>query len=403
MEQPTAVIEITNSVIRIVIGYVVDGKPAIIYTREVPTQGTVERGEIKDHNGLVQILSEFKTISDPQAKLRINVKEAAVILPPIGFEVFQTTKTTNVVSSTSTIEPIDIQNAISLVSKETIPNGSDVIDIIPESFLLEGNRMFGEPPLGQKSSSVTLKAFVHTLPVHIVDSYRRAFEGAGIIAKRTFVSSYALTHFTSHVQGMYADAIVMDMGEGVTSFTLMGKHYPYASQSILMGAKDLRERVAQTFGISEEEAKRIIELYGVDDSISEFSPAITRSVNESGVKAVYKTSDLNNVISSFMSDYFKQIDVALANLTKGFPEEVNRFPIIVSGDFSRLHGLNIYLENKFTNSKEIKFICPKSLGVRYPRFVNAIGALYLSNKYRGSLTDQRAKVAQVSRESSEDK
>lgn len=403
MENPTAVIEITSSVIRIVIGYVIDGKPCIIYTREVPTNGTVKKGEIIDNNGLVNILASFKKISDPQAKLRISVTEATVILPSSGFEVYQTVKSTGVVSANSIIESLDIQNAISLVKKETFPNGSDVIDIIPAQFILEGNRIFGEPPLGQKSSSITLKAFIHTLPDRIVDSYRRAFEDADIVMKRIFVNSYALSHFVSRLADAPEDSIIMDMGEGTTTFTLVSKYYPYASTTVLMGGEDLIRRVKKSFNISKEDAKKLIELYGIDNDETSFKPSIIKSVNELGEEISFKTTDLNNVIAQFMSDYFKQIDVALLALLKSFPDETKHFPIIVTGGLSALNNVDVYLKNKFIESKDIIHLSPKYLGVRHPRFSNCVGALFLSTKYRGSLTDQRAKVAQVTREDEKDK
>lgn len=403
MENPIAVIEITSSVIRIVIGYVIDNKPCIIYTREAPTQGTVKKGEICDNNGLVEILSDLKRISDPQAKLRITITEATVILPSSGFEVYQTSKSTGVVSTNSIIESIDIQNAISLVKKETFPNGCDVIDIIPAQFNLDGNRIFGEPPLGQKSSQITLRAFVHTLPVRIVDSYRRVFEASGIIMKRIFVNSYALSHFVSQIPEISKDSIIMDMGEGTTTFTLVGKSYPFASSTVLMGASDLLNRVKKSFNISLSDAKKLIELYGIDLDESGFKPCIIKSSSETGEELFYKTTDLNNVIAQFMSDYFKQLDVALVSLLKNFPEEVKHFPLVVTGGLSALNNIDVYLKNKFIDSEDIIHLCPKYLGVRHPRFSSSVGALLLSTKYRGSLTDQRAKVAQVSRENDESK
>ena len=398
MEQPTAVIEITNSVIRIVIGYVVEGKPCIIYTREAPTRGSVQKGEIIDQNTLVQILSEFRSISDREARLRINVKEASVILPPLAFSIFQTTKVTNTVSPNSVIETIDIQNAVSQVRKENIPNSTDVIDIIPAVFQLDGNILTREPPLGQKSNTLTLRAFIHTLPIHLKDSYRDTFDKAGIVMKRPFVSPYAIGALAQTQADMPSDFLLIDMGEELTDITIIGRGLPYASTYFIGGAKFLKEKVSKDFGISLEDAQHIIELYGVDSLSTNFSPVIARSIREDGSVVNYRCKDLNLEIDDFMKDYFKQLDASLTTLFEGCKEEVKRLPIVVTGGFSNLNGLEKYLKDKFNDGRDIKFLAPKALGVRDPKYSAAVGTLLLSLKYRGSLTDQRAKVSQVTRE-----
>ena len=186
-----AVIEITNKVARIIVGNVIDEKPVIIYTNEKPIEGMVARGEIVDFNGICNVLKSIRAIQDANLHLKLTISEATLVIPPLGLEVFQADKTTNIVSPTSIIEQIDISNVLSLVSKEKVPSGSEIVDIIPDIFITESGQVFDVPPLGQKSNSLTVRAKVFALPNRVIEQYRRVLESAGIRTRRIILSPYA--------------------------------------------------------------------------------------------------------------------------------------------------------------------------------------------------------------------
>ena len=108
MEKRIAVIEITNREVRLIIGDIVNDKPVVLYQTSRPITGLIARGEIIDETTLSQIIASVGNIADEKMKTRLRVSEATLILPPSGLSVYQTEKTTNVVSSNSIIESIDI-------------------------------------------------------------------------------------------------------------------------------------------------------------------------------------------------------------------------------------------------------------------------------------------------------
>ena len=397
MEKPNAVIEITNSVIRIVVGYVVNEKPSIIFTHEVSSEGAIENGEIKDFDKLVSILESLKVISDPESHVRITLKEATLLLPAVGFSVFTSEKSTGVVSQAYVIQEIDIKNAIGLVQRDPLPNTLATVDIIPLSFALEGNQKYSYPPISKKSQNLTVSAFIHALPKHIYDSYLAAFEKVDIVIKRSFVSVYALSELVRTKEKFPKSYILIDMGEGVTTLTLIGDNYPYNSTHFAYGSKQLAHMVSETFNISEALAKEYVFKYGIDESNRLFNPAIGNSIPaEEGSTTCFTSKDLTALIKTYLDSYKQKLEGGILALCEGLSDEVKHLPFVLSGGFASLHGVKEYIENNFEN--ETYYLQPSSVGVRHSRFSASVGALLLSSHYRGSLTDALAKVAEVKRE-----
>ena len=394
METPTAIIEISNSSIKLVVGLVIDKKASIIYKKIIPLKNVVQNGQIMDPSALTLELKKIRNLADPEAKLRLTIGDATLIYPAIGFSIYECERATNVVSNSYVIEQIDIQNAISLIQKERIPAGSGLVDIIPSIFYLDGNRSYGMPPISEKSGSISLRAFVHTLPSQILEDYNRVVDSAEIRVKRGFVSSYAIGEAIRNDHPEYKQYFLLDLGEDITNIAFIAEHYPYSSTYIEDGASRLRKMVSEKLGIEEDIAQEFIERYGVDVRGSRFSPKL---IDKAGNKYNFTERDLASIIEDFLAEYAKNIYTSLSTITATYSEKVRVSPIVVTGGFSKLHGLARYLKSTFVDN-EIIFYHPEALGARDPRLSALVGALYLSTKYRGSLTDQKAKVGKLTRE-----
>ena len=397
MEKRIAVIEITNRVVRLLIGDVVEDKPVILYQTSRPIKGLISRGEIIDFNTLTQIVSSLTNIADSNIRMRFHISDATVILPPSGLSVFQADKTTNVVSSTSIIETIDIQNVISLVTKEPIPGGNEIVDIIPDFFITDTGK-YVNPPVGEKSNSLRLRSKVHTLPNRIVEEYKQVVQQAGIRPKRLFVSPYGLIELAKQSNEFPKDYFLVDMGAEVSNVSLVGNQSLFASMSFTLGGEDLINHVAEEMQISNDDARELVELYGINERELSFKPIIASTIIND-VQVNYGPDDLNRIIVDFFVEYyFKQFDVVLQQLIKNYSRDsLNNLPIVFTGGLSALHGFDKLAKEKFVNNQSIHYLEPDAIGVRGRSYAALVGALIASSKYKGTLSDQRARVAQVDR------
>ncbi len=397
MERRLAVIEISNREVRLIIGNVVNDKPIILYQTSRPVTGLLSRGEIVDFQTLTQIISSLANIADANIRLRFHVTDATVILPASGLSVFSADKTTNVVSSTSIIEKIDIQNVLSLVTKEPIPGGNEIVDIIPDYFITETGK-YQEPPVGEKSNFLRLRSKVYTLPERIVSQYKQAIEQAGIRAKRLFVAPYGIIELAKQSNEFPKDYFLVDMGAEVSTISLVGNQSLFGSSSFTLGGDDLINFVAQEMQISIDSARELVELYGINERELSFKPTIASSIIND-VQVNYGPNDLNRIIADFFTNYyFKQFDVVMSQIVNEYARDnISTLPIVFTGGFSSLHGFDKIAKEKFVNNQSIHYLQPDAIGARSPSLSALVGALLASSKYKGSLSDQRARVAQVER------
>ena len=397
MEKRIAVIEITNREVRLIIGDVVDNKPVILYETSRPIPGLISRSEIVDSTTLTQIISSLTTISDANIKMRFHITDATVILPASGLAVFGTEKTTGIVSQTGIIEQLDIQNVLNLVTKESIPGGNEIVDIIPDYFLTDSNKYF-EPPVGEKTNTLKLRCKIHTLPKRIVDQYKAVIQAAGIRPKRLFVAPYGIIELAKQTNEFPKDYFLLDMGAESSTLSLVGNQSLFASNMFTLGGEDLIKFVAEEMQISNDDAREIVELYGINERELSFKPVIaTATINDVLVK--YSPDDLNRIIVDYFQEYyFKQFDVALEQIKANYSkDDLSTLPIVFTGGFSKLIGFDKLAKEKFSTNQSIHYLEPNAIGVRSPSFSAVTGALIASSKYKGTLSDQRARVATVER------
>ena len=150
VEKEIAILEITSSSVKITVGYEIEDKPYVIYTTSKSIEGMIDCGVITDKKGIISVVNSLCKIEDENAKLRININDVVLVLPPLGLEIYQGEQTTSVVSEDCIISKLDIGNVIKLVKNQVVPKNSEIVDIIPDSFKLEQGRTFTEPPINVK-------------------------------------------------------------------------------------------------------------------------------------------------------------------------------------------------------------------------------------------------------------
>ena len=398
MEKPLTVVEISDTRVRVAVGYANNDKINLVYMAERPIDGLISHGEIIDLTTLAQILNSMREFKNETTKEKFVVNEATLILPSLGLNVFQSEKETNVVSPYGVIAQIDIENVISLVQKEAVPSGSEIIDIIPDSFTLEQGRSYINPPIGEHSNNIKVNAKIHCLPTRIVSEYKRVAEAAHIKVRRLCVSSYALAEIGRYTENMPNSYILVDMGAEMSSISLIGNNTPFETISFTSGGNDLIKRVVESFQISPEDAFSILKKYGLDERPLSYNPTIAESVVD-GVKKEFDPATLNEIIKDFFKDdYFEQFDVTFENLMKGYPDAVRNLPIVFTGGLSKLIGFDNLVKEKFSKSQSIHYLEPTTFGARDARFSTVIGAMYSASKYKGSLSDSRVKPNEIIRD-----
>ena len=388
MEKSIALVQLTDSKLKLIIGNVIDNKPVLVYSTERPLRSTIYRGNIKNFANLTEIIKSLTEIVDVDSKIRINLSDAVVLLPPIEFNVYQSNKTTNVVSATNIIQAVDIINVISMVRKEEIKDGDRIVDIVPDYYVLSDNRSSVRPPVGEASQILSIQAKVHTLPEGLINTYEQPFVSAGMRIRNFVCEPYAIASLVKSKKGFPSSYLLIDIEDGLTSLTLVSNGSPIKSKYFESGYNDLIESIINYFGVDFSEAENLISLYGINDRDLNFEPIIA-TVNDKK----FTPNDLNEAINLFCKDYFLKMNASYNSLVNGFLEA----PVVFCGRLTEINGFEKLVSDNFKEAKSKHFLKPDTIGARKSEYSALIGALLVSENNKGSLSEQQAKVAPISR------
>ena len=90
MDKPIAAIELGSKKLKLVVGYEIDGQIYVLYTLTKPYGNAIEAGNFLDANKVSETLSSIREFTDPSAKLRLNISDVLLCLPPYGLGIYQT-------------------------------------------------------------------------------------------------------------------------------------------------------------------------------------------------------------------------------------------------------------------------------------------------------------------------
>jgi cell division protein FtsA len=398
MSKSTAALEITSDSAKLAVGYVLSGQPILLYYAKKPLKNCLNKGDIVDSKTVQDILHDFLNTEDESANLKLNVQTVSLILPPVGFTVYMSTKTTNVIASNGLIDKIDISNVMSLVRKDPLPKGSSVVDIVPDCFVLNDGKFYANPPLGEKSDYLTVQAKIHALPESTLYTYRTVVEQAGFRIKRCCVATYCASQLFAGDKAVPDNYIYIDFGAHLTTLSLIGRTSPVASLFLYAGGDNLSDAIASAFNIPFDDANRLKERYGYDLREPKFQTPLLKSKDEFGKVVSYYQKDLNKVIETYFEGFDSLLSNALATLIarQPFKDSLMGFPLVFGGGASRLLGLEKLLPHSIANRTIIKYV-PHVLGARDPGAINLLGLIAADGSYKGTLEDDYHGVSTLSR------
>ena len=375
-------LEITSSYIKYAVGYVSNDVPRLLYYKKKPIHGIVSSGKIVNRDKLVEALNEFHDISDASLDFRVEPNAVSLILPSLGFKVFQCDKASNVVASDDTIAPVDVENVMNLIYKQNVEQGNTIVDVVPD-YYVAARQAYKEPPLGVKSESLTVRAKVYTLPKDLVDAFSQVVQDAGFRVLRSGVAAYCASQLIRITPGYPESYVLFDIGSDLTTVSFIGKGEPYSSRFIKNGGASLSEKISKELNIPFEIANSIKERRGYDLAIHQFETPLYTGTNESGIKIKIYQKDINRVIEDYFEEFHNYLDVALKELNASNGQSYGAYPILLTGGGSRLKGIGNLLAPSFGARKMYAYL-PNVIGGREASATNVLGMIVAEGKNKKS-------------------
>lgn len=398
MEKRIAAIELGSKKAKLVIGYELNGKPCVVYTLTKPYgEKLLEGGNILNAQKLIDTVKELTSVVDPSVKLKINVSDIVLSLPPYGLEVLNTKQTTGTSDSETKVTSFDIKNLYSIIRNLITSNENSLVDIVPHSFVLDGGRSFVRAPIGDTSSTIQVIANVHILPSHIVKDYKNIFERANVSVKRCIVSPLAALEMINTDPTMPKSYFLVDVGSNSTTVSLVGVKSLYSSTYFDWGGDNITQRIIEEFQINESDAEKYKITYGIDKRIMNFNAPVCTTTKEDGTTEKHSVDELNDIIKVELDSFAKQINTAIDTLLTNLKPSYRNLPMVLVGGGSKLFGLVDYIKPKVP-AEEIHLFEPKILGARNATYTNCLGMILVCSKYPTILDEHTPKIGVIQRE-----
>ena len=397
MEKPIAAIELGSKKLKLVVGYEIDGQVYVLYTLTKPYGYCIEGGNFTDANKVAETIKSIREFTDPSAKLKLNITDVLLCLPPYSLGIYQTRQVTTVVTEDSKISHLDIKNIYALIRNSAYPlNDKALVDVVPESFTLDHGRIFARPPMGESSSTLTVSAKVQTLPSVLVDNYQTVLANGGMVSRRNVVSSLAATELICSYPNMPSSFILVDIGSNVTTVSFVGNGALYGSTFFNWGGDNITEKIIESFNINEADAEKYKMMYGIDNREMNFKAPICTTDDGTGHEVHHMNDELNAIIKGELDIFVNYLNDAVNEVVSQHDKSYRNFPMLLVGGGAELTGLVNYITPKVL-SETVQVVSSRTLGARNPTFFNCLGMILTHSKYLNLNDEAHPKVGQVTR------
>ena len=397
MEKPIAAIELGSKKLKLVVGYEIDGKVYVLYTLVKPYGHAIEAGAFVDPNKVSQTIESVREFTDPSAKLKLNITDVLLCIPPYNLGIYQTRQVTTVVTEDSKISNLDIKNIYALIRNSAYPlNDKALVDVIPESFTLDHGRIFARPPLGESSSTLTVSAKVQTLPKLLVDNYQNVLSNGGMISRRNVIAPLAATELIASYGDLPSNYILVDIGSSVTTVSFIGNNALYGSAFFNWGGDNITEKIIENFNINEADAEKYKIMYGIDNREMNFKAPICTTDDGTGHEVHHMNDELNAIIKGELDIFVNYLNDAVNAVVSQHDKSYRNFPMLLVGGGAELTGLVKYITPKVL-SETVQVVSSRTLGARNPTFFNCLGMILTHSKYLNLNDEAHPKVGQVTR------
>lgn len=380
-------LDIGTTSIKVVVAEYIRGQLNIIGVGNEKSEG-LSRGVIVDIDETVDSIK--KAVKQAEQKSNVAIKDVIVGIPSNQISIEPCHGMIAVSSENREITDVDVYNVISAAKVRSVAPEREIISVIPEEFIVDGFDGIKDPR-GMIGVRLELYASMITGPKTIVHNIKRCIDKAGLHIDEMVIQPLAISQVAMDQGEREFGTILIDMGGGQTSASVMHDNqlkFSYVDQE---GGELVSKDISVVLNTSFENAERIKREYGyaIAEAVSdnEYFP-----VETIGKKDPVKVDEhyLAEIIEARVMQIFETIKKALDKV------EALKLPggIVLTGGAASLGGVLDLAQETF--GVPVKLYIPEQMGMRNPIFSTSMGLI----QYAASL-DEVHRIAQKGKPTSE--
>ena len=207
-------------------------------------------------------LSLEQTIKQAEEDTNLKINSAYVTIPGRYITIVQNSITKEARDKYAGISMRDVQNAIMQVKDIEIPEGKTLIDIVPDTIILDNGTVVADP-VGSLSSKFTISAQIILADKDYVRQLTNIFKKVGLEIDGIVPITLAERNLVLDKNELHDNIAIIDVGAENTDIGVFeGSSYVYTN-SIPVGGENITNDIALVLNIETEEADKLKRQYGL--------------------------------------------------------------------------------------------------------------------------------------------
>ncbi|EGO7774499.1 cell division protein FtsA [Enterococcus faecalis] len=367
-------LDIGTTSVKVVVAEYIEGQMNIIGVGNAKSDG-LNRGIVVDIDQTVQAIQ--RAVRQAEEKAGIQIKSVNVGLPANLLEVESCQGMIAVSSESKEITDEDVRNVASAALVRSTPPERQIVAILPQDFTVDGFEGIKDPR-GMLGVRMEMFGVVYTGPKTIIHNIRKCVEKAGLGINELVITPLALTETILTDGEKDFGTIVIDMGGGQTTTSVIHDKQLKFTHVNQEGGEFITKDISIVLNTSFNNAEALKINYG--DAYPERT-----SANEEFPVDVIGKSEPVRVDERYLSEIIEARVEQILRKSKEFLDEIDAFElpggVVLTGGAASMPGIVDLAQEIF--EANVKLYVPNHMGLRNPVFANVISIV----EYSAQLND----------------
>ena len=367
-------LDIGTTSVKVVVAEYIEGQMNIIGVGNAKSDG-LNRGIVVDIDQTVQAIQ--RAVRQAEEKAGIQIKSVNVGLPANLLEVESCQGLIAVSSESKEITDEDVRNVASAALVRSTPPERQIVAILPQDFTVDGFEGIKDPR-GMLGVRMEMFGVVYTGPKTIIHNIRKCVEKAGLGINELVITPLALTETILTDGEKDFGTIVIDMGGGQTTTSVIHDKQLKFTHVNQEGGEFITKDISIVLNTSFNNAEALKINYG--DAYPERT-----SANEEFPVDVIGKSEPVRVDERYLSEIIEARVEQILRKSKEVLDEIDAFElpggVVLTGGAASMPGIVDLAQEIF--EANVKLYVPNHMGLRNPVFANVISIV----EYSAQLND----------------
>jgi len=367
-------LDIGTTSVKVVVAEYIEGQMNIIGVGNAKSDG-LNRGIVVDIDQTVQAIQ--RAVRQAEEKAGIQIKSVNVGLPANLLEVESCQGMIAVSSESKEITDEDVRNVASAALVRSTPPERQIVAILPQDFTVDGFEGIKDPR-GMLGVRMEMFGVVYTGPKTIIHNIRKCVEKAGLGINELVITPLALTETILTDGEKDFGTIVIDMGGGQTTTSVIHDKQLKFTHVNQEGGEFITKDISIVLNTSFNNAEALKINYG--DAYPERT-----SANEEFPVDVIGKSEPVRVDERYLSEIIEARVEQILRKSKEVLDEIDAFElpggVVLTGGAASMPGIVNLAQEIF--EANVKLYVPNHMGLRNPVFANVISIV----EYSAQLND----------------